>query len=94
MKNLFKRYFGGFTGKVGLSKGPRVWSDFLSDLKEINQDSNYLRAINGETNINCFNDWVRELKENNYLHNHSRMWFASIWIFTLRLPWQKGAEFL
>ena len=21
------------------------------------------------------------------------MWFASIWIFTLGLPWQKGAEF-
>ena len=21
------------------------------------------------------------------------MWFASIWIFTLNLPWQKGAEF-
>ena len=21
------------------------------------------------------------------------MWFASIWIFTLKLPWQKGAEF-
>jgi hypothetical protein len=36
---------------------------------------------------------VNELKENNYLHNHTRMWFASIWIFTLNLPWQKGAEF-
>jgi hypothetical protein len=32
-------------------------------------------------------------KENNYLHNHTRMWFASIWIFTLELPWQLGAEF-
>ncbi|MDX2233494.1 MAG: FAD-binding domain-containing protein [Hyphomonadaceae bacterium] len=28
-----------------------------------------------------------------WLHNHARMWFASIWIFTLRLPWQLGAEF-
>ena len=36
---------------------------------------------------------VKELKERNYLHNHTRMWFASIWIFTLNLPWQKGAEF-
>ena len=33
------------------------------------------------------------LKENNYLHNHARMWFASIWVFTLDLPWQLGAEF-
>ena len=72
---------------------PKVWSDFIEDLKGINEDDNYKRAINGETQIKCFNDWVTELKENNYLHNHTRMWFASIWIFTLNLPWQKGAEF-
>ena len=35
----------------------------------------------------------KELKETNYLHNHARMWFASIWIFTLDLPWELGAEF-
>jgi len=52
-----------------------------------------LDALEGKTNIECFNYWVNELKNNNYLHNHTRMWFASIWIFTLELPWQLGAEF-
>jgi deoxyribodipyrimidine photo-lyase len=33
------------------------------------------------------------LVETGYLHNHARMWFASIWIFTLRLPWELGADF-
>ena len=28
-----------------------------------------------------------------HLHNHTRMWFASIWIFTLKLDWQLGADF-
>ena len=93
VEKFIQEIFWRIYWKGWLEQRPKVWSDFLSDLKEINQDSNYLRAINGETNINCFNDWVRELKENNYLHNHTRMWFASIWIFTLRLPWQKGAEF-
>jgi deoxyribodipyrimidine photo-lyase len=36
---------------------------------------------------------VQELVETGYLHNHARMWFASIWIFTLRLPWELGADF-
>ncbi|WP_331302764.1 FAD-binding domain-containing protein [Methylobacterium oryzae] len=27
------------------------------------------------------------------MHNRVRMWFASIWIFTLRLPWKLGADF-
>ena len=27
------------------------------------------------------------------MHNHARLWFASIWIFTLKLPWELGAAF-
>jgi len=61
--------------------------------EEFKKNQNYLNAIEGKTNIECFNAWTNELKENNYLHNHTRMWFSSIWIFTLELPWQLGAEF-
>ncbi len=79
--------------KGWLELRPKVWTDFTEDLKIIKEDENYLKAVNGETEIECFNDWVNELKNFNYLHNHTRMLFASIWIFTLGLPWQKGAEF-
>ena len=83
--------------KGWLELRPSVWTDFIKDLKvEKNnflENENYLKAIAGETKIECFNDWVNELKKTNYLHNHVRMWFASIWIFTLKLPWQLGAEF-
>ena len=89
---LWRIYWKGW-----LELRPVVWKDFLSDLekikKENSNDLNYKNAINGNTNLECFNEWVKELKENNYLHNHARMWFASIWIFTLKLPWQLGAEF-
>jgi deoxyribodipyrimidine photo-lyase len=53
----------------------------------------YETAIEGRTGIDGFDDWARELVETGWLHNHARMWFASIWIFTLRLPWALGAEF-
>ncbi len=53
----------------------------------------YRRAIEGKTGIDCFDAWVEELLETGYLHNHTRMWFASIWIFTLQLPWELGADF-
>ena len=79
--------------KGWLELRPKVWTDFVEDLKNIDNSKEYEKAINGETNFDCFNDWIKELKSNNYLHNHTRMWFASIWIFTLKLPWQKGAEF-
>ena len=79
--------------KGWLELRPKVWDDFLTDLNTLKQDENYQLATEGKTNIACFNDWVQELKTNHYLHNHTRMWFASIWIFTLKLPWQLGAAF-
>jgi len=88
---LWRTYWKGW-----LELRPNVWSDYLIELNEIKNDyknnQNYINAIEGKTNFECFNTWVSELKENNYLHNHTRMWFASIWIFTLELPWQLGAE--
>ncbi len=53
----------------------------------------YERAVAGETGIDGFDAWAVQLVEENWLHNHARMWFASIWIFTLRLPWELGAAF-
>ena len=53
----------------------------------------YDQAIAGQTGFECFDDWARELVAANWLHNHTRMWFASIWIFTLGLPWALGADF-
>ena len=83
--------------KGWLELRPNVWTDYLQELREIKENfknnKNYLNAMEGKTNIECFNEWINELKEFNYLHNHTRMWFASIWIFTLNLPWQLGAEF-
>jgi len=83
--------------KGWLELRPKVWDDYLLDLEELKEKyKNNLElnnAISGKTNIKCFNEWVKELKETGYLHNHTRMWFASIWIFTLNLPWELGAEF-
>ncbi|MBD1136258.1 DNA photolyase [Pelagibacterales bacterium SAG-MED49] len=89
---LWRVYWKGW-----LELRPNVWSDYLIELDnfrdEFKNDQNYLNAIEGKTDIDCFNQWIIELKEKNYLHNHARMWFASIWIFTLELPWQLGSEF-
>jgi len=79
--------------KGWLELRPSVWTDFCESYQSIEKSKFYKKAIDGNTGIMCFDEWVIELKEKNYLHNHARMWFASIWIFTLRLPWQLGAAF-
>ena len=67
---------------------PRLRDDLSAEHRELWQAS-----CAGRTGISGFDDWAKELVATGYLHNHARMWFASIWIFTLRLPWELGAAF-
>ncbi|MGF1582158.1 MAG: FAD-binding domain-containing protein [Gemmataceae bacterium] len=93
---LWRTYWKGW-----LEMRPSVWLDYLTTLQKdcermekfADSRSQYAQAVAGETGIDCFDEWSRELVENGYLHNHARMWFASIWIFTLNLPWTLGADF-
>ena len=72
------------------------WKDAVPRLRDTmgrEQHSMWQAACAGRTGIAGFDDWAQELVSTGYLHNHARMWFASIWIFTLRLPWELGAAF-
>ena len=73
---------------------PGVWRDYLRELSSLRAGDRgpaLARAREGRTGIHAFDSWARELVTTGYLHNHARMWVASIWIFTLRLPWPLGA---
>ncbi|WP_425099698.1 FAD-binding domain-containing protein [Tropicibacter sp. S64] len=93
---LWRTYWKGW-----LEMRPGVWPQYQAALRqrldEVQTQSGlrdrWEAACKGETGITCFDAWARELVTRGYLHNHARMWFASIWIFTLRLPWELGADF-
>ncbi|MGY6549297.1 MAG: FAD-binding domain-containing protein [Roseinatronobacter sp.] len=93
---LWRGYFKGW-----LEHRPAVWASYrdglLRDHAALARDRRLTKAVtqaeDGQTGIACFDAWAQELVETGYLHNHARMWFASIWIFTLDLPWRLGADF-
>lgn len=93
---FWRGYFKGW-----LEHRPVVWQRYKQNLvtaadqleKDANLERRYSAAINGQTGIGCFDAWAHELINTGYLHNHARMWFASIWAFTLKLPWELGADF-
>ncbi|MEM8853493.1 MAG: FAD-binding domain-containing protein [Pseudomonadota bacterium] len=91
----WRTYFKGH-----LERKPSIWTAYARDVSALWEDksgalANDLEAAEGgQTGIDAYDHWVRELVDTGYLHNHARMWFASIWIFTLRLPWQLGADFM
>lgn len=87
--------------KGWLEHRPGVWHDYTHHVTALQSrlttdadlHESYETAKQGRTGIEPFDAWIHELTTTGYLHNHARMWFASIWIFTLELPWQLGAEF-
>ena len=91
---FWRSYFKGH-----LETRPHLWTDYQRLCAEAHGQvaagsglrKAYDAALSGGTGIDCFDAWVAELRDRNWLHNHARMWFASIWIFTLRLPWPLGA---
>jgi deoxyribodipyrimidine photo-lyase len=93
---IWRGYFKGW-----MERRPQVWDMYRTgldlDLATLDRDRRLRReverAMAGQTGIDCFDAWANELVDTGYLHNHARMWFASIWIFTLGLPWRLGADF-
>ncbi|RYY46584.1 MAG: deoxyribodipyrimidine photolyase [Sphingomonadales bacterium] len=92
---LWRGYFKGW-----LEQRPEIWERYVAGLgaaqSAVAQDAALVdrlaAAEAGRTGIDCFDAWIAQLRTHGWLHNHARMWFASIWIFTLRLPWQLGAD--
>jgi len=93
---FWRTYFRGW-----LAHRPEVWASYRAELEEharAQQNDTALahrvqKAVSGQTGNPAFDAWAQELVKTGYLHNHARMWFASIWVFTLRLPWVLGADF-
>lgn len=88
--------------KGWLEQRATIWEQYLAALEHASNGldvsaarrARYEAAIEARTGIDCFDAWVRELRQTGYLHNWARMQFASIWIFTLDLPWELGADFM
>lgn len=93
---FWRIYFKGY-----LEQRPAIWTDYCAGrdgaLAALERNAGvrtaYAEATEGRTGIQAFDVWARELVTTGYLHNHARMWFASIWIFTLKLDWRLGADF-
>ncbi|MEM6493510.1 MAG: FAD-binding domain-containing protein [Pseudomonadota bacterium] len=93
---FWRVYFKGY-----LEQHPSVWRRYCETrsaaLERVENNPGlqkaYREAIEGRTGIEAFDHWASELIETGYLHNHARMWFASVWIFTLKLDWTLGADF-
>ena len=68
-----------------------------ANLKTLELDKGLRRNVKvvetANTGLDYFDSLSQELVDTAYLHNHARIWFASIRVFSLNLPWGLGADF-
>ena len=90
---FWRTYFKGY-----LETRPSIWLRYQqavrqqTDALKGGRAKAYEAAVEGRTGIDCFDAWNEELVTIGYVHNHARMWYASIWMHTLGLPWTLGAD--
>lgn len=84
----WRSYFKGW-----LQLRPSVWREYVLALRRLEPSPLCQQVLEARSGIDCLDAWVRELRETHTLHNHARMWFAAIWVHTLGLPWELGAQF-
>ena len=104
-RNSCRRWSGAPISRAGSRGGPPVWADYLGGLADDLDAAEARTARLGDAIVGRGRGGARpastastpgraELVATGYLHNHARMWFASIWVFTLDLPWRDGRGFL
>ena len=90
---VWRSYFKGH-----FETRPSIWADYKRQVGEARDAMErnaglrraFTEAIEGRTGVEGFDDWAHELVEQGWLHNHARMWFASIWISPCACPGRWG----
>ena len=91
---VWRTYWKGW-----LEQRPSVWTDYLAwpNITRPTLPAAILAGIAameaGKSGVAFMDSLINELKTPGYLHNHARLWFASFWVHTRKLPWQAGADF-
>lgn len=86
--------------KGWLEMRPSVWTNYRKQVTDLGRRletddelaGRYRAVLERRSGIECVDTWTSELIETGFLHNHARMWYASLWVFTLKLPWALGAD--
>jgi deoxyribodipyrimidine photo-lyase len=85
--------------KGWLEMRPQVWRSWRQRVHELRASlpndvlTRAQEVSEGRSGVAVMDHFARELRETGYLHNHARMWWASFWMHSERLPWELGAEF-
>lgn len=96
LETLLERLCRRTYGQGWLESRPLVWASWkralVDERRGWEQNPGYQAALEANSGIEPFDFWIQQLKEKGHLSHQAAQGLASIWIFTLRLPWSLGVE--
>ena len=83
-----------FFQSVYLAKGRVIFSDLKSDQIGVISNDLPTAIIEGKTGITALDNTINKLKTTGYIHNHERMWIASVVCNIAGTSWLTGAKWM
>jgi deoxyribodipyrimidine photo-lyase len=83
-----------FFQSVHLSKGDQIFDDLKSVQQNVISEDMPKAILDANTGITAIDNAIRTLYSTGYIHNHERMWLASIVCNIAGTKWQTGAKWM
>lgn len=75
---IFELTWREFFHRVWWELGEGIWRDIKRDQPDVRTDLMPAAVIDAQTGVAVLDDAIRGLYETGYMHNHARMWVASV----------------
>lgn len=80
--------------RVWQAKGNEIWRDLKQDQEPVISKNLPLAVKEAHTGIAVIDDAVAELMDTGYMHNHARMWVASVVVNIAQTDWRNPAKWM
>ena len=80
--------------QVWLNKGNLINKDFKNEQKDVNNYSISRSIVEGSTSIRAIDEAIHNFYKSGYIHNHLRMYIASISCNIAKSHWKKPAQWM
>ena len=91
---IFELAWREFFYSVWEYKGDKIFEDIKNPQQGIVSQGVPKSVLNAQTGIKSLDNQILELKETGYMHNHARMWTASVVCNYAGSPWIDGAKWM
>lgn len=91
---IFELAWREFFYSVWEFNGDRIFEDMKNSQEGIVSDGVSKSVLDAKTGIKALDSQILELKNTGYMHNHARMWTASVVCNFAGSPWIDGAKWM